>query len=124
MRASLEKFQFDLMSMENEHCGIAILFPAYVKHTTPFCSQPFEQISFSSLLQHPPLLLTARMNNSCFCILWSIPMASFPISIYPFSMILDLISFFFFSRHLKRLLSLQIHRSHRKTEPYYFGFNT
>lgn len=41
MRASLEKFQLDLMSMENEHCGMMSLSPACVKCTPPSSSQPF-----------------------------------------------------------------------------------
>ena len=123
MRASLEKFQFDLMSMENEHCGIAILFPAYVKYAPPFCSQPYEidQLLFSS----SELSLPPDSYNEWLLPLQSLKHANGLLSrIHPSSIIIDLIASLLYSRHAKRLLNLQMNRSHGRTEAYYFGSDT
>lgn len=105
MRASLEKFQFDLVSMENEHCRMGNLSPACGKRTPPSCSQIFKIYQLLVTSSELSFAADSWMNSSCLCILCSTSMA-FPASVYPSSTTVDFIFLFFSPSAFKKTSGL------------------
>lgn len=113
MRASLEKFQFDLVSMENEHCRMGNLSPACGKRTPPSRSQTFKIYQLLVTSSELSFAADSWMNSSCLCILCSTSMA-FPASVYPSSTTVDFIFLFFFSFCIQKDFWTSKHIGHMK----------